>query len=177
MRLLKSTVGALIAALLSGCVGLPEGLSAVKNFEAERYLGQWYEIARLDHRFERGLSRVTAEYSRRDDGGIAVRNRGYDRAAGEWKEAQGRAYFLDGADVGRLKVSFFGPFYASYNIIALDADYRHALVTGPDRDYLWILAREPVLPAETLRQLVAEAESMGFATDELIYVEQDGATR
>ena len=108
--------------LQAGCSGIPEGTSAVRDFELERYLGTWYEIARLDHRFERGLSNVTATYTRRDGGGVDVLNRGYDSEAGEWEEAKGKAFFVESPDVGHLKVSFFGPFYGAYNIIELEDD-------------------------------------------------------
>lgn len=165
----------LVAALvlLAGCTLAPRGITPVESFELERYLGRWYEIARLDHRFERGLSRVTADYSRRPDGGIEVVNRGYHAGKGEWTQVRGRAYPLDSPTRGSLKVSFFWPFYAGYHVIALDrGDYGYALVCGPSRDYLWILARTPSLDAEITRQLIAKAELLGFATDGLIFVDQ-----
>lgn len=149
---------------------MPEGVEPVRDFELEPYLGTWYEIARLDHSFERGLSRVTATYSPREDGGVKVVNRGYDAEAGEWEEAVGRAYFIEEPNVGRLKVSFFGPFYGGYNVIALDEDYRWSLVAGPNRDYLWILARSPDLAEDVVADLVARAERLDFPTEELIYV-------
>jgi apolipoprotein D and lipocalin family protein len=162
-----------VAILLSGgCTGVPEGVQVVKEFELDRYLGTWHEIARLDHRFERGLSNVTANYELRDDGGVRVVNRGYDAAEGEWQEATGKAYFVGETSVGRLKVSFFGPFYGGYNIIELDkGSYQYALVAGPDRDYLWILARSPELEESILSMLVNKAESLDFPIDELIYVD------
>ncbi len=158
--------------LLGACTGTPAGIEPVHDFDLDRYLGTWYEIARLDHRFERGLSRVTASYSLRDDGGVNVINRGYDAAAGEWNEAVGRAYFIERPDVGRLKVSFFGPFYGGYNVIVLDEDYRFAMVTGPTRDYLWILARTPVLESPLLQDLVERARALRYEVDQLIFVEQ-----
>lgn len=163
---------AALAVLVAGCTGVPDGVEVVEDFELDRYLGTWYEIARLDHSFERGLENVTANYSLRDDGGVAVVNRGYDIKKGQWDDARGKAYFVDAADVGRLKVSFFGPFYASYNVIELDReDYRYALVSGPDRSYLWVLARDPNLDRETVDELVGRAKALGFPTDELIYVD------
>ena len=159
------------ALALAACTGIPTGLEPVRGFEIDRYLGRWYEIARLDHSFERGLSRVTADYARRDDGGIRVLNRGWDAAAGKWKEAEGRAYPIDAPDTGSLKVSFFGPFYGGYHVLALDPDYRWALVAGPSRDYLWILAREPELAPELYARLVAQAADSGFPVEELIRVE------
>ncbi len=160
--------------LLSGCTGIPEGIEPVQNFELDRYLGTWYEIARLDHRFERGLTNVSANYSLRDDGGVAVSNRGFDTRAGEWDEAEGKAYFVDEPDVGRLKVSFFGPFYGAYNVFELDREgYDYAVVAGPNRSYLWILARTPDIEESLVDELVAKAAEAGFATDELIFVEHD----
>ncbi len=163
-----------LAALLSGCTGVPEGIEPISGFELDRYLGTWYEVARLDHRFERGLSEVTANYNAREEGGVQVVNRGFNAAKDEWKEAEGKAFFIDDPDVGRLKVSFFGPFYGAYNIIELDKDdYEYSMITGPNRSYLWILARQPALDPATLERLVARASELGFATDELIFVEHD----
>ena len=170
---MRSRLVAAMAVLLVGCTGMPEGIVTVDDFELERYLGTWYEIARLDHRFERGLSNVTANYSMKEDGGVRVLNRGRN-ADGEWEEAEGKAYFVDRPDAGRLKVSFFGPFYGGYNIVELDkVDYGYALVVGPNRDYLWILARQPDLDAATLQRLVAAARELDFPVDDLIYVEHD----
>ncbi|WP_432821818.1 lipocalin family protein [Trichloromonas sp.] len=163
----------LLLLLLTGCIRTPDGITAVEDFEINRYLGTWHEIARLDHSFERGLTRVTATYSLREDGGIRVLNRGYNPTSGQWKQAEGKAYLLGSPSTGAFKVSFFGPFYASYNIIALDrADYGHAMVCGPNRSYLWILARTPRLPSPVLQQLLRQAENLGFATDQLILVDQ-----
>lgn len=157
---------------LAGCTGLPAGVQPVSGFQAERYLGTWYEIARLDHGFERGLSRVTAAYSARGDGGIDVVNRGWLAEGAVWKEARGKAYFVDGPDKGYLKVSFFGPFYGSYAVLELDRqDYRYALVSGPSRSYLWLLARSPTLDAATRDRLVGRAAALGFDTTQLIFVD------
>lgn len=166
------------ALLVAACTGLPKGTTAVSGFELDRYLGTWYEIARLDHGFERGLTNVSANYSLRDDGGVRVVNRGYNAAKGEWNEAIGKAYFVDTPDIGRLKVSFFGPFYGGYNILELDSEnYEYALVAGPDRSYLWILARSPDLSEAVVQSLVAKAKDLGFAVDELIYVSHDSVTK
>lgn len=159
----------LLPLVFGGCTGIPEGVRPIGGFELDRYLGTWYEIARLDHSFERGLSAVSASYSPRDDGGLDVLNRGFDATRGEWKEARGRAYFLADPGVGSLKVSFFGPFYGGYHVFALDPDYRWALVAGYDHDYLWILAREPQLPPAVVEDLLARARRAGFATDRLIF--------
>jgi len=172
-RLLITGMALLTAVLQSGCAGAPDGVEVVAEFELSRYLGTWYEIARLDHSFERGMSRVTANYSLRDDGGVTVVNRGYKLSKQEWEDATGKAYFVGAPDMGQLKVSFFGPFYGGYNIIELDKDgYQYALVAGPNRSYLWILARSPELDQETLDALVDKARNLNFPTDELIYVDQ-----
>jgi len=157
---------------LCACTGIPRDLAAVGDFDIERYRGHWYEIARLDHRFERGLSQVTATYTLRKDGGINVINRGYNRQKERYKEATGKAYFINEPTTGRLKVSFFGPFYGGYNIIALDkVNYSWAMISGPSRKYLWILAREKNLAPEIVNRLVAQAGDSGFPVDELIFVD------
>jgi apolipoprotein D and lipocalin family protein len=163
-----------VCLVLVSCTGIPANVEPVKNFELNRYLGIWYEIARLDHAFERGLTNVSASYSLRDDGGITVVNRGFKADKNQWKEATGKAYFIADADIGRLKVSFFGPFYGGYNIIALDhANYQYALVCGPDRSYLWILSRTKKMEPVILDRLISKAERLGFDTQRLIFVSQD----
>ncbi|SJM96160.1 lipocalin family protein [Crenothrix polyspora] len=160
----------LLLALLTGCTGIPDGIKPVTGFELGRYLGTWHEVARLDHRFERGLSDISAEYSLLGDGGVKVVNSGYNTQKAARESATGKAYFVDGSDVGRLKVSFFGPFYGGYNIIALDkTGYQWVMICGPDRDYLWILSRNPDLDKTTLQQLVSQAKALGFATEKLIF--------
>src|SRR6056297_3238655 len=165
----------MFALLLSACAGKSDHVEPVGGFELERYLGTWYEIARLDHSFERGLSHVTADYSLREDGGVRVLNRGYRTESGEWDEAEGKAYFIGDPSVGRLKVSFFGPFYGAYNIFELGENYEYSMVAGPNRSYLWILAREPELPRAMLDELLSKAEAAGYDTSELIFVEHDRA--
>ena len=177
-----STVGRLMVGsmlfLVLGCVALPEGIAPVQDFELQRYLGRWYEIARLDHSFERGLVNVTAAYTLQEDGRVRVINKGYRPAEDAWETAEGVAAFVGATDVGRLKVSFFGPFYGGYNIIALDkVAYRYALVCGPNRSYLWILAREPQLDAGVIEALVGRARELGFATEDLIMVDQTPVER
>jgi apolipoprotein D and lipocalin family protein len=158
--------------MITACVAIPDGIKPVTDFDIDRYLGTWYEIARLDHKFERNLTHVTAEYHLLDRQGLRVINEGYNSEDDRWERAVGKAYFIDEPDVGRLKVSFFGPFYSAYNIIALDKeDYNYAMVTGPDRSYLWILARTPDLDRDIITKLVKKAESLGFKTEELIFVD------
>ncbi|MGB0238358.1 MAG: lipocalin family protein [Cycloclasticus sp.] len=159
--------------ILSGCVGIPEGIKPVENFQLERYLGTWHEIARLDHSFERGLSKVTADYSLREDGGINVVNRGFSADNNAWQEAQGKAYFVNEADKGHLKVSFFGPFYGSYIVFELDTvGYQYAFVSGPNKDYLWLLARTPTVKPEVINKFISMSKSIGFDTSGLIFVNQ-----
>jgi len=161
-------------ALLTGCVNVPSGVRPIADFNIDRYLGTWYEIARLDHSFERGLTRVSATYRLRDDGGIDVLNRGFDTRTGRWKQAKGRAYSVGEPRAGHLRVSFFGPFFGSYIVVALDSqDYRYAMVCGPNRSYLWILSRDKVLSGVVLDDLLAQARGLGFDTDALIFVEHD----
>lgn len=161
----------------SAANSMPDGAEAVTGFSLERYLGTWYEIARLDHRFERGLTEVTATYSMREDGGVKVLNRGYKQKKGKWSDAEGKAYLVDEPDVGRLKVSFFGPFYGAYNIIELEQEnYSYALVIGNKTKYMWILAREPELEPAVLETLLEKARKLGFATDELIYPQNKSVT-
>jgi apolipoprotein D and lipocalin family protein len=177
---LRSSATALAAALctllLTGCLGVPDRAVVVQDFSLERYLGTWYEIARLDHPFERGLSHVQAEYSMREDGGVRVINKGYKDQESAWDSAEGKAYFVEQPNIGKLKVSFFGPFYGAYNLIELDPNYQYALVVGPDTDYLWILSRTPELNQDVLQRLLAKASALGFATDQLIYPEQGQLT-
>ncbi|WP_338519056.1 lipocalin family protein [Alteromonas gracilis] len=165
-------VTAVLLFILSGCTGVPDNVQPVTGFELSRYLGTWYEVARFDHSFEDGLSEVTATYSMRDDGGVNVINKGFSKEDNSWDEAQGRAFFVGEPSTGHLKVSFFGPFYASYVIMSLDKkNYQYALVTGPDKDFLWILARTPSLPESTIKQLLSTAQQAGYDTDKLIWVE------
>lgn len=161
-----------LAALLAGCsTGKPDNITPVDNFDANRYVGKWYEIARLDHSFERGLSNVTAEYSKREDGDIKVLNRGYNEDKQEWKDAEGKAKFVEGPAVGYLKVSFFGPFYGSYVVFDLDQqNYSYSMISGADKSYLWILSRTPTMDEATKKRLVDKAQALGFDTSKLIWV-------
>ena len=160
--------------LITGCSGIPSSVKAVDDFQLDRYLGTWYEIARLDHSFERGLTNVSATYTLRDDGGIDVLNKGFDQKTGKWKQIKGKAYFIKDKTIGRLKVTFFWPFYGGYNVIALDKEnYSYSLVCGPTRSYLWILARDKTLAQPVIDRLVEDAGQLGFKTDNLIFVEQN----
>ena len=158
---------ACLTLLVSGCTSAPAGITPVQNFDLQGYLGTWYEIARLDHSFERGLSDVRADYALLPDGAISVRNSGY--GAEGWEVAEGRALPVGDPSVGHLKVSFFGPFYGAYVIFALDLDAGWALVSGPNRDFLWLLARSPDLPLEERSSALALAEGAGFEVSALIF--------
>ncbi|MDP4527676.1 lipocalin family protein [Alkalimonas delamerensis] len=159
-----------ILLLLTACTGTPSTVQPVTPFELEPYLGQWHEIARLDHRFERGLSEVTAHYSMRDDGGVRVLNRGYHAGKDRWRESEGRAYFQGDNNTGQLKVSFFGPFFASYNIAKLEPDYSMALVVGHNLNYAWILARTPTPSADNCLRYQQKAAAIGVETEDLIWL-------
>ena len=159
----------ILVALFTGCVETPKHVTPVKNFHLDRYLGTWYEIARLDHSFERGLEKITATYSMREDGGVKVINRGFDTQNGKWKEAEGKAYFVEDPESAFLKVSFFGPFYGAY--IVMDTDYEnYTMISGPDHSYFWILSRTPTLDTEIQTRLITKAKEAGFNTDKLIFV-------
>jgi len=160
---------------LSGAAGAPlSGEAAgVDNFQKERYLGLWYEIARMDFFFERNLNNTTAEYALMENGLVGVTNRGYDVTKNRWKTARGRARFRGPDTVGELEVSFFGPFWSDYTVVALDGDYRHALVAGKDTDYLWILSRDRTLPGDIREKYLNLARSLGYDTEALIWVDQN----
>ena len=150
----------------------PKGVIPVTDFDASRYSGQWFEIMRLDNRFERGLEQVTASYQPQSDGSLRVTNRGYDVQNRRWKTSVGKALFTGQPNVGALKVSFFGPFYGGYNVIAVDEQYRYALVSGPNRRYLWLLSRTPEMPAEIRNHYLRLAKQLNFPVEQLISVPQ-----
>ncbi|PTQ81553.1 lipocalin family protein [Nitrosomonas ureae] len=163
-----------IVFLLSGCLSIPYNIAPVDGFELNKYLGKWYEIARLDHSFEHGLENVTAEYFLRNDGGVKVINKGFSVVENKWKEVAGKAYFIRGQQEGYLKVSFFGPFYGAYIVFELDREnYQYAFVTSYDKSYLWLLARTPAVSDALVDQFMQRAAELGFATDKLIFPRQD----
>jgi apolipoprotein D and lipocalin family protein len=171
---MKNLILGIASLLLAGCLGYPEAVKPVTGFELDRYLGKWYEIARLDHPFERGLEKVNAEYSRREDGGVRVINRGFSGEKNEWDEAEGKAYFVRGSDEGYLRVSFFGPFYGSYVVFELDKeDYQYAFVSSSNRSYLWLLSRTPEVSEELKVRFIEKARELGFSTEDLIWVNQE----
>lgn len=161
----------LTALLLNACTGSPDNVKPVTSFDLDRYLGKWYEIARLDHNFEEGLTNVTATYKKNTDGTIKVINRGYLPRKDQHKSIEGLGRFVGDENTAHLKVSFFGPFYSSYIIFELDKDYQYAFVSGQNTDYLWLLARSPQIPAEILRHFTERSKELGFDVENLILVE------
>jgi apolipoprotein D and lipocalin family protein len=164
--------------LLASCTGLPEDIKPVKGFDAQKYLGTWYEIARLDHSFERGLSNVSANYTLREDGGIKVINKGFSNKDNVWEEAEGKAYFVGDKATAHLKVSFFGPFYGSYVIFKLDnVDYQYAYVTSYNKEFLWLLSRTPSISDARKKDFIQTAKEYGFKVDDIIFVSHEALNR
>src|SRR5574344_602985 len=174
---MKKSITTLIACvsalLLNACAVMPEGAKPITSFQKEKYLGKWYEIARLDFKYEKDLNNTTAEYSVNDDGTIKVLNKGYNTVKAEWTESIGTAKFVGEDNVAMLKVSFFGPFYAGYNVIAIDKEYKYALVAGRNLKYLWILSREDSIPDQIKNEYLKLAKQIGYNTNNLIWVEHD----
>lgn len=157
---------------LFACTGMPEGVKPVENFNLDKYQGIWYEIARLDHSFERGLEQVTAEYKLMPNGYVKVTNRGFSTKENAWNVATGKAKFVEREDIGFLKVSFFGPFYASYVIFELDEQYQYSFVTGPDTSYLWLLSRTPNPDKAVIDKFMTMSKGLGFNTSDIIFPKQ-----
>jgi apolipoprotein D and lipocalin family protein len=169
----NSLLGIVGILTFNSCSTIPKGAIAVKPFDKEKYLGKWYEIARMDFRFERGLNNTTADYSVNNDGSIKVDNRGFNYVKKVWKQAIGKAKFVGAPNVAMLKVSFFGPFYSGYNVIALDSEYKYALIAGKNLSYLWILSRETTIPDDVKQNYLKISEELGFKTSELLWIEHD----
>lgn len=161
------------AIMFTSCASIPKGVKPVKPFDIKKYLGTWYEIARFDYRFEKNLDNVTADYAIKKNGKIRVVNAGYNYKSEEWKSSVGKAKFSRDSDKGALKVSFFGPFYTGYNVIALAGDYEYALVAGKNFKYLWILSRVHTIPESVKNEFLIKAKSLGFDTERLIWVQHD----
>lgn len=172
---MKTLLSLLLLVAVAGCKST-SGIKVVDDFDGKRYLGVWYEAARYPHRFEKGLSSVSATYSENKDGTIKVLNRGYNDSKQEWKDIEGVATYKHGRDQGWLKVSFFKPFYASYKVAYLDENYSKAIVTGPTYGYLWILVRDPKLPKSELDALIEKVNALGFDPGKLIMVDQSRNT-
>jgi apolipoprotein D and lipocalin family protein len=155
--------------LLQACVSVPASIQPVARFDLNRYLGVWYEIARIDNRFEHGLEQVTATYTQRKDGLIQVENSGIKSKNGKRKTALGKAKAIKDPTIGHLEVSFFGPFYGSYIVFHLEEDYSVALVCGSNKGYCWILARKPVLSQQELAKYHQILQEKGFDLKKFIY--------
>jgi len=167
------TLGIIVISYVSCGVSIPEGAVAIKPFQKDKYLGKSYEIARMDFKFEKDLNNVTATYSLQDNGSIKVDNRGYNFKKKEWKQSIGKAKFVNNDDEARLKVSFFGPFYAGYNVIEIDRNYQYALVVGNSLDYLWILSRKTTIPENIKQAYLKKARNLGYKTAELVWTKHD----
>lgn len=146
---------------------------AVQGFELDRYLGTWYEVARMDHSFERGMSHVTATYTLGEDDRVNVLNKGYVKEKSKWKEANGQAKFKGESSIGAFKVTFFWPFYGGYHIVELAEDYSYALVAGDSEKYLWILSRTPQISDDVWQLLIGRASELGYTTSDLILVDHE----
>ena len=174
MKIKNSILALLLLPVLVSCSPtIPEGAVAVTPFDSEKYLGKWYEIARIDFKYEKDLNNTTAEYSLNENGTIKVDNKGYNVKKQEWEQASGKAKFVGSDTVAMLKVSFFGPFYSGYNVLAIDDAYTYALVAGESLDYLWILSRETTIPDDVRSQYLQIAEGVGYDTDRLLWVKHD----
>ena len=158
---------------LSSCSTIPKGVIAVKPFDKAKYLGKWYEIARIDFKYERDLNNTTATYSLNNNGTIKVDNKGYNTKKEKWEQAIGKAKFTGNDDIAMLKVSFFDPFYSGYNVIAIDADYKYALIGGASYKYLWILSRDTNIPNEIKNKYVKIAKDIGYNTSDLLWIKHD----
>lgn len=155
--------------LLGGCrsAASTSGIPAVQDFHASKYMGRWYEIARLPNSFEKDLHCVTADYTLMPSGQIRVRNCGVKR--NKTQCINGIAKFRSSADTGELLVSFFRPFYGAYRVIYVNEDYTRAIVTGDRKNYFWILSRTPQLPEEELKEMLIFAKKHDFEVEKLIY--------
>lgn len=175
---LVGAASALMAVLvLSACSTpkTPDGIQPVTGFDVDRYTGHWHEVARIDNTFERGLSQASATYTRNADNTVKVVNRGYDPVRKEWKEAEGTARFVGEPTRAALKVSFFGPFYGGYNVVALDENYQWAMVVGSSKDYLWILSRTPTVPAHVREHLLERAQALGIDVERIVWAASPAA--
>ena len=171
MKIIKGfAIMAVVATIFTSCVGIPDGVTAVQNFNKDKYLGKWYEIARFDFRFERNLDNNTAQYSVNPDGSIKVLNQGYNYVKKEWDSAEGKAKFVGSESEAKLKVSFFGPFYGGYNVVDIDENYQNALIYGNSTEYMWILSRNKTIDEATKKRFIEKAKKDGFDVSKLIWV-------
>jgi len=172
-KILVIVVSVGLVVFFNSCASIPKKAKAIKNFDVNKYLGTWYEIARFDFRFEKDLDNTSANYTLDKRGNVIVLNSGYNYKREEWKKADGLAKFRGDKNIAELKVSFFGPFYAGYNVVALDENYQYALIAGRNLDYLWILSRTKFLPENIKTDYLRIAEEMGYDISKLIWVKHD----
>ncbi len=172
-KLFNSLLMSIIMTGFYSCASIPDGAVAVKPFDKGKYLGKWYEIARLDFKYEKDLNNTTAEYSFNENGTIRVNNQGYNTKKGKWSQAIGKAKFVGDDNIAMLKVSFFGPFYSGYNVIAIDDEYKYVLIAGKNLKYLWILSRYTSIPEDVKNNYLKLAEKIGYNTADLIWVQHD----
>ena len=150
-------------------------LKVAENVDLDRYLGEWYEIARLPASFEKHCYATKAIYSKNDDGTIKVENICHEKdVSGPVKSVTGKAYVPEKGNNAKLKVQFFWPFKGDYWILELGDNYEYSLVGEPTRKHLWILSRTPQIELNALQLLVEKAKAKGFNTEKLIYTEQGG---
>ncbi len=156
---------------------IPKKAEPISPFSMDDYLGKWYEIARIDHRWERNLSNTTAEYDLDEKGQIVVTNRGYNFVKNKWEESKGVVQFIDNPNTGALEVSYFGPFFSGYNVVAVEGDYDYALVVGRGPRYCWILSRTPYIPEGVRARFILEAMRIGVDVDALNWIDHDDETQ
>lgn len=173
-KIMAGVVGVVCVLLsLSSCNSIPEKATPVADFDINKYMGVWYEIARIDFKHERNLNNVSAQYTLNDKGNVDVVNSGYNYRRQKWEKAEAIAKFRGEKNVGALKVSFFGPFYSGYNVLAVDDDYNYALVAGKNLDYLWILSRTQEIPLDIKSKYLEMASQIGYDTSRLTWVKHD----
>jgi apolipoprotein D and lipocalin family protein len=162
-----------IIKLLTGCQTIKHDLPVVKSIDLNKYAGKWYEIARLPNKFEEGLECVTANYTLLENGKVEVLNQGHlVTNHSKIKSAKGKAYIPDKTESGKLKVTFFWPFYGDYWIIDLGEDYEFALVGDPSRKYLWILCRQKKIDEKNYLRLLESAKMNGFDISKIQKIDQ-----
>ena len=165
--------GALAMLVACGSVKVPDNIKVVENFDINKYSGKWYEIARFDFKFEKDMKQVTAEYAVNEDGSLKVLNKGFNYVDQEWTEKEGKGEFVGATNKGALKVSFFGPFYSGYNVVALEDNYNYALVFGESTEYIWILSRKQSIPDRVKDKFLKMAKDAGYNLDRLVWTKQE----
>lgn len=166
-------IGLITLGLACKAVKVPKNVTVVKPFDAKKYMGVWYEIARFDFKHEKDLKNVTATYALNDDGSVKVVNKGYNYVKDKWQEAVGKAKFIGDTNEAALKVSFFGPFYSGYNVVSMDPAYENVLVFGESKDYIWILSRSKTIPHEVKDKFLQIARDAGYDLKRLVWTQQD----